>query len=96
MPVYMIIDAEVLDWDTYSQYLEKVSPHVEQYGGRYVVRGGRITPLSGDWTPERIVVIEFPSLDQLKSCFVSPEYAPLAAIRERSMKSRTIVVEGVE
>jgi uncharacterized protein (DUF1330 family) len=64
------------------------------YGGRYHVRGGKAVTIAGDWEPERIVIVEFPSMERLQACFASPEYAPLGAIRERATCSRVIVVEG--
>ena len=63
MAVYVIIDIAVRDEAAkgdYLQYVEKVRPIVEKHGGRYLVRGGRITPIAGNWKPERVVLIEFP------------------------------------
>jgi uncharacterized protein (DUF1330 family) len=90
----MIIEIEVKDAERYAGYVAQVRRIVEQYGGRYLVRGGRITPLSGNWNPERIVVIEFENAEQIKRCFTSPEYLDLAPLREQSTASRAIVVEG--
>ena len=59
MPVYMIIEIEVKDPGTCAQYMEKVPATVIQYGGRYLVRGGAPTPLTGGWKPERIIILEF-------------------------------------
>jgi uncharacterized protein (DUF1330 family) len=94
VPVYMIIEIEITDHATYSEYVEKVQAVVEAYGGRYLVRGGRATSLSGGWHPERIIVIEFESSDQMRTCFASTEYLELAPLRERSTASRAVVVDG--
>jgi uncharacterized protein (DUF1330 family) len=94
MPVYMIIDITIREHDLYSRYVEGVAEIVEKHGGRYLVRGGKVTALSGNWIPERIIVIEFQTLEQLRRCFRSAEYLALAPLRERSTDSRAIVVEG--
>ena len=57
VPAIMIIDVHVLEHRRYAEYVERVKPLVESHGGRYLVRGGEVIPLSGDWRSERIVVI---------------------------------------
>lgn len=94
MSVYMIIDLKVTDPETYVEYVEKVPETVKEYGGRYLARGGKVTTLSGDWYPERIIVIEFPTFDHLKDWAMSREQIPLSEIRRKSTESRAIVVEG--
>jgi uncharacterized protein (DUF1330 family) len=96
MPVYLILDIAVIDPEVYGEYVERVPAVVEQYGGRYLVRGGDVVPLFGDWQPERIIVVEFDSTDQLQEFYGSPEYQALDPLRERSTVSRAILVEGFE
>jgi uncharacterized protein (DUF1330 family) len=59
MPVYMIIEVQVRNSETYSKYTEKVPEIISKYGGRYLTRGGKTTPITGNWNPEKIVLIEF-------------------------------------
>ena len=94
MSVYMILEVEVMDRDAYGEYLERVPAVIKKHGGRYLVRGGQITSFAGDWRPERIVVIEFPSLEHVQRCFNSEEYKPIGAIREKATRARGIIVEG--
>jgi len=99
MPVYVIIDIAVqgkAEKIVYAQYIEEVRPIVERHGGRYLARGGRVTPVAGDWKPERVVLIEFPSVDHVKQWWNSPEYKAIAGLREQSTEARAILVEGVE
>ena len=95
MPVYMIAEIRVKDEKTYVGYREKAPATVEKYGGRYLVRGGQVTSLEGDWQPGRLVVLEFPSMEQFRRWFDSPEYRQIAPIRRSSTESRLIVVEGL-
>ena len=96
MSVYMIVEIEIANDELYSSYVEEVPEIIHRYGGRYLVRGGKVTPLSGDWDPERIIVIEFKTIKQLRKCFGSPEYLELAPLREQSTRSRSIIVEGIQ
>jgi uncharacterized protein (DUF1330 family) len=89
----MILSVEVIDSEAYSEYKAKVPELVEKYGGRYLVRGGAVLATIGDWNPGRIIVLEFPSHERLQEWLASPEYAPLAAIRDRSTRAKGIVVD---
>jgi len=92
MPVYMIIEIDIEDEAMYSRYIDHVYHIVTHHGGRYLARSGEVMPLSGDWRPDRIVLIEFETFEQLQACFSAPEYRSLAPLRERSTRSRAIVV----
>lgn len=97
MAVYVIIDISVRDGAMiadYAQYVEKVRPIVEKYGGRYLTRGGTVTPVVGDWKPERVILIEFPSADHVEQWWKSPEYRAIAGLRESSTVAKAIIVEG--
>ena len=94
MSVYLVIEIEVKDNELYSRYIEKAPEIVKKYGGRYLVQGGKVRPLTGNWKPEKIVVIEFASFDDVRKCFKSPEYLEVAPLREKSTTSKSILVEG--
>lgn len=96
MSVYMIIEIEIKDEELYAEYVERVREVVVKQGGRYLVRGGQVTPLSGNWNPERIIIIEFETIEHLRTCFGSEEYRELAPLREKSTLGRSIVVEGCQ
>ena len=80
---------------TYETYRQQVPATIAAFGGRYLVRGGALTVLEGTWSPKRCVILEFPSMAQLKAWYDSPAYVPLRAIRERSTKSNLVMVEGL-
>ena len=96
MSVYLIIDIAIIDQDVYGEFVARVSAVVEQYGGRYLVRGGEVVALAGDWQPERIVLIEFESVEQVQEFFASLEYLAILPLREQSAATRAIIVEGYE
>ena len=67
---------------------------IAQYGGRYLVRGGAMHPLEGDLGIDRLVILEFPSLEAAKRFYESPEYAPLLELRTETTRSHVAFVEG--
>jgi uncharacterized protein (DUF1330 family) len=95
MPAYVIVEIDVTDPAAYEEYKSACPATIEQFGGRYLARGGRAENLEGDWQPKRVVVLEFPSLDRAKAWWSSAEYRPVKAIRDRTARSRMIVVEGL-
>ena len=95
MSAYIIVNVEVKDAVRYVEYTQAVGPTLDAYGGRFVVRGGRAEKLEGSWEPHRIVVIQFPSLEQARAWWDSPEYREPKALRQRLATTDMIVVEGV-
>lgn len=94
MSVYLIADIDVHDAGKYRDYVRQARPLVEAHGGQYRVQGGDPTTVSGGWSPKRIVMIEFPSLESLRQCFGSDAYKQVAPLREQSTTSRAIVLRG--
>jgi uncharacterized protein (DUF1330 family) len=94
MAAYVIADVDVKDAAKYDEYRPIAARTVAQYGGRFLVRGGAVEPLEGGWTPKRVVVLEFPSMEQAQRWYRSPEYAPGIALRQAASVGRVILVEG--
>ena len=94
MSAYIVAEVEVTDPRTFEEYRKLVPPTIEAFGGRYVVRGGAVGSLEGDWRPKRMVVIEFDDMERAKAWHGSELYAPAKALREASANTRMIVVEG--
>ena len=94
MSVYMLVEITVKDQVLYDRYLEQIPAVIREYKGRYVVRSSKITPNSGGWKPDRIILMEFDTLAELRACFDSPEYKAFGLMREKSAITRTIVIES--
>lgn len=95
MSVYSISSIEVKDWDAYKEYMKKVPSVIEKYGGKYIVRGGEILSDNTTWKPKRIVILEFPTAEDMNAFRNSEDYKPVAAIRLKASKSESFVVEGI-
>ncbi len=95
MAAYLISTIEITDPVAYEEYRKLVGPVLQKFGGKFVVRGGKIDWLEGEWKPKRVVVVEFESMQKARAFSDSPEYAPAKAARHRSSVSSVIVVEGI-
>lgn len=95
MAAYAIANFELLDPEGIKEYSRRVLPTIEKYGGRYLVRVGAAEIIEGDFVPNRVVVLEFPSVERMKEWYGSPEYRPLIEIRQRASRGDVFAVEGV-
>ena len=95
MPALIIVDIDVTDPVRYEDYKRLASASIAAHGGRYLVRGGQSEVLDGDWTPRRLVVLEFDSVEKAKAWRNSPEYAEAKKAREGAALANMVVVEGV-
>ena len=94
MAAYLIVDVDIQDAAGFEEYRKLVPATIEKYGGRFLVRGGRVETLEGDWRPKRLVVLEFPSVEQAKRWYNSEEYRAPKALRFKTSKANLILVEG--
>lgn len=95
MAAYYIVEIDIQDPAGFEEYRSKVPATIERYGGKYLVRGGRLETLEGEWRPKRIVVLEFPSIEQAKRWYDSEEYRPLKELRRRTARGHIVLVDGV-
>ena len=59
-----------------------------------IARGGKVEALEGGWSPKRLVLLEFPSMEQALKWYRSPEYAPLIKLRQKASRGRLVAIEG--
>jgi uncharacterized protein (DUF1330 family) len=95
MAAYFIVDVEVKNPQAYQAYKEGAAASIAQYGGRFLVRGGKHEVLEGAWHPTRLVVLEFPSVEAARRWYTSAEYGAVKAIRLEHAVSDLVLVEGV-
>jgi uncharacterized protein (DUF1330 family) len=95
MPAYLVVNIDVTDPTHYQDYIRAVPHTIEQYGGKYLARGGRVEVLEGRWNPKRMVILEFPSAEQAKAWWDSAEYAGPKAIRQSCSRGEIVLVDGV-
>jgi uncharacterized protein (DUF1330 family) len=95
MAAYVIANVDVKDATLFEQYRKQVPDTLARHGGRYVVRGGQHETLEGDWTPTRLVVLEFPSMEQARRWYDSDDYREPKALRMKCAVTDVVLVQGV-
>jgi uncharacterized protein (DUF1330 family) len=96
MPAYIIVEISIHNPAEYEDYKKLTPQSLKPFDGKFIVRGGQAESLEGYWNPERIVVLEFPSLEKAKAWWNSEGYAPAKALRQRTAHTKMILVPGVE
>jgi uncharacterized protein (DUF1330 family) len=95
MSVYVIVDVDVIDPASYEDYKKMAAPTVAEFGGRYVVRGGKVEALEGEWRFGRLVILEFPTAERARAWWGSDSYRDAKALRHACAKTRMVLVEGM-
>jgi uncharacterized protein (DUF1330 family) len=95
MSAYVIAIVDVKDPVRYERYRQMVLPTITAHGGRFIARGGRTEVLEGAWTPQRVVIVEFPSVERAKEWWSSSEYSEAKEIRQATSEGTLIVIDGV-
>jgi uncharacterized protein (DUF1330 family) len=94
MAAYVIVEVSIHDPIKYEEYKKLTPAAIAAFNGKFLVRGGETTTLEGDWQPERIVVLEFPTVDRANEWWNSELYTKAKDIRQEAAKTKMIIVEG--
>jgi uncharacterized protein (DUF1330 family) len=94
MTAYLIVDMTFTDPQALEGYWHLAAASVARHDGKFVVRGGKIETVEGDWTSDRVVVVEFPNMAAAHEFYTSADYTPLLKIRLAATKSRAVFVEA--
>ena len=93
MAAYLIAAHDITDAAKFNEYRTKVVPLIARFGGRYLTKGSSHKfPEGGHWTPERVVIIEFPDMETLTCWYTAPEYQPLIALRKQCTSEHDMLV----
>ena len=95
MSAYVIVETDISDPEQYERYKAASPGAVAAGGGRFVVRGGELAVLEGDWEPTRLVVLEFEDLEAAKRWYDSDEYQEAKKLRDGAASLRVVAVQGV-
>ena len=96
MAAYVIVETDVTDPEQYEQYKAASPDAIAAGGGRFLVRGGELVVLEGDWQPPRLVLLEFDDLQAARRWYESQAYQEAKKLREGAARFRAIAVQGVD
>ena len=94
MKAFVIAAETVKDEAVFAEYRKDVPATVEAYGGKFIVRGGALTNVEGEWPHSRLVIIEFPSRKAAEDWYKSPAYQKVVGLRLKSTSGNLIIVDG--
>jgi uncharacterized protein (DUF1330 family) len=94
MPAYIIVEVTIHNPAEYENYKKLTPGSLKNFQGKFIVRGAKTECLEGSWNPERIVIVEFPTIELAKAWWASDEYAPAKALRQRTAYTKMLLVEG--
>lgn len=94
MAAYLIVEVETTDEALMAEYRKHTPGAIARFGGKFIVRGGKTKTLEGDWSPPRMVVIEFPSFEKAEEFYHSDHYRPILEMRLKAGKSKAVLVDG--
>lgn len=95
MPAFVIANVTIEDPVRYEDYKRMVPATLTPFGGRFIARGGHTEVLEGDWRPNRLVILEFPSVERARAWWHSPAYAQAKALRQATSTGTLVILEGV-
>lgn len=94
MTAYLVLDLTLNDLTEFLPYVEAIPAFIAKHGGRYLSKGADPAVIEGEWSPQRLVILEFPSQRHARAFLTDPEAQDLFARRHRSTTSRLVLVEG--
>jgi uncharacterized protein (DUF1330 family) len=94
MKAYLVLDFSIHDFPGFKSYIDEIPAFIEKHGGRYIVRGVEPTVMEGEWAPERMVILEFPSRGSAEAFLDDPDTQSLFDIRHRTTRSKLVLVDG--
>jgi uncharacterized protein (DUF1330 family) len=95
MSAYVVVQESVRDQATFDAYRKEVMPTIAAHGGRFIVRGGAMTVLEGEWPLPRLIILEFPSREAAEGWYRSPAYQKILPLRLKSSTGNLVLVDGV-
>ncbi|RAZ80048.1 DUF1330 domain-containing protein [Mesorhizobium atlanticum] len=95
MPAYIISDVTIRDREAFEAYRSRAAASIAAHGGRYLVRGGDVDALEGNWQPGLLIVVEFPDSETARRWYRSDEYAAALEVRDTALSRNLILVEGI-
>jgi uncharacterized protein (DUF1330 family) len=92
---YVLANVTVTNAEQYEQYKKLSTIAMQVHGAEVCIRGGQVEVLEGDWSPSRVVLLKFPSMEKARAFYDSPEYQAAKDARQGAAVMRMVAIEGV-
>lgn len=97
MKAYCLFDnVHLKDVTKLDSYKERVGAVVQKFNGEYLVLGGKIRAIEGNWEPSTLVMIAFPDFETANAWYDSKEYRELKALRMEGVDCNAVIMEGFD
>jgi len=96
MKAYLVLDFSITDVQGFLRYVDAIPAFIEKHAGKYIVRGAEPAVMEGDWAPERMVILEYPSRENARAFLGDPDAQALFGVRHRTTVSKLVLVEGCD
>lgn len=94
MKAYLVLDFSITNMELFMEYVEKIPHQIKRHLGKYIVRGEVPTVVEGDWSPQRVVILEFPSKQNAEQFLADPDSQQIFKIRHQNTISKLILLDG--
>jgi uncharacterized protein (DUF1330 family) len=94
MKAYLVLDFAIRDLEAFREYIDNVPIFIQKHNGKYIVQGAEPTPVEGGWSPERMVILEFPARKDAEAFLSDPDFQDLLRIRHNTTTSKLVLVDG--
>ena len=94
MKAYLVLDLSVNDFAGFKKYIDEIPAFIGKHGGQYIVRGVQPTIIEGDWSPERLVILEFPARQNAEAFLGDPDIQELFKLRHATTTSKLVLADG--
>jgi uncharacterized protein (DUF1330 family) len=94
MKAYFVLDITVHDYNRFKAYIDEIPDIIARHRGKYIVQGVEPTCLEGEWTHERLVIIEFPDRAHAEALLSDPDAQHLFELRHSTTTGRMLLAEG--
>lgn len=94
MKGFLVLDLSIKELAGFMEYANKIPEFIAKHDGRYIVQGVEPEQMEGDWLPQRLVILEFPSVGKAKQFLADPDAQALFDLRKKTTVSKLILAEG--
>ena len=95
MAAYVVAHVTITNPEGFAPYSREILGTLEKFDGKFLVRGGPFEVIEGEAPFQRLVILEFPSMDKARAWYASDEYRAILPARLENSQTDLMMAEGV-